>query len=151
SHAAAGVALSVPTMSTPAASVAVLRSAFIGISFSGGARRARSVYNPPAAVGLAAGGTIAVLHMTPDRASLLVLTAVLAAVRLVGAGRRHRPGVAAVRVDPLCGRADRCRFQRDLMGACGIEIISAIERLADFRARKHPEQRTGGGSRKLAR
>src|SRR5690606_7904629 len=62
---------------------------------------ASTVHHLPCPVGLAAGGAIGFFSATANRHDRLILPAILAGIRLIGAQRRHRIAIAAMRIFPI--------------------------------------------------
>src|SRR5260370_25723719 len=91
------------------------------------------LHDPPAAVGLFAGGAVAFLGLAADGDRLLELAAI-GPVGLVGRARHYRPVGAAIRVLPGDALARAAGVERRLCRPAGVGDVSLVERLTDLRA-----------------
>src|SRR5262249_53965067 len=93
------------------------------------------LHDPPAAVGLAAGGAEGILGLAADGDRLLELAAIGAA-RLIGGLRRDRTGIAAIGIVPADGLARRRGVERGLRGLPRIGDTTLTQGPATLRADK---------------
>src|SRR5579859_4853327 len=96
--------------------------------------RASLLHDLPAAVGLLAGGAVALLGLAADRDGLLELAAIGAVGGLVVVARHHRARGARLLVAPGQWLAGLAGLERGLGRAVGIGDVGLVERLADLRA-----------------
>src|SRR6266699_819580 len=94
------------------------------------------LHDLPAAVGLLAGGAVALLGLAANRDGLLELAAVGAVRRLVIVSRHHRSGRTGLLVAPRQRLAGLAGLKRGLGRPVGIGDVSLIERFTDLRAKQ---------------
>src|SRR5438067_171040 len=123
-------------------------------AYLGGRRGARPsdflLHDLPAAVGLLAGGAVALLGLTADSDGLLELAAIGAVRRLVIVSRHHRAGGTGLLIAPRQRLAGLAGLERGLRRPVGIGDIGLIERSADLRAQQAAGDDAERGRRPLA-
>lgn len=104
----------------------------------------------PGAVRLTAGGAVGFFGLSADIHRLGIFPAIFSGRGLIGARRRNRAGVTAVRVVPGRGRTDLLGFQCILGGLGHRGFIGIVEGLADLAADEGAEQGADGNRREFA-
>src|SRR5262249_32031572 len=97
----------------------------------------------PAPVRLPTGGAVGALRFAVDDDLLLILAAVGPVARLIGVRRRHRAGMAAVRILPGGGTAPSRVFERLLRLRVGVAFVVFVHHVADSATDEAADQGTG--------
>src|SRR5260370_31818346 len=109
------------------------------------------LYDLAAAVGLLAGGAVALLGLAAHSDGLLELAAIGPVGGLVIVSRHHRAGGPGLLVAPRQGLAWLAGLERGLRRPVGIGDIGLIERFADLIAQQAAGDDTDRGRRPFAR